>query len=207
MSPAPGGSRLPIFAAFEESGDYSLLPEFVETLVADEDVPRLLRRRIWALASTPAAKLPIVSMAVVDQYLSEHEQVCADIVAAFQDSDCASDLAGRWQKIVDARWPSFPDCLLKSELSPRDRVSRDDRDPRFVVARDEVYAAPALTVGQTIEMLSQFDPSAKFVLSSPTYGDFDLVGDNGSDLSEDNFEHDFRPILKIRARHREGGRI
>lgn len=93
--------KFPIFAAFEESGHYDLLPEFVETLVNDEDVPRKLRRQIWTLAS--------VSW--------EHEElVVADIVAHFQDSEEAQDLVKRWEKIVQKFWPLLPNIPLKREI-------------------------------------------------------------------------------------------
>jgi hypothetical protein len=88
---------------FEQSGNYDLFAEFIETLVNDEEIPRKLRRQIWTLASTY-------------REASEVEQICADIVASFQDSEDALDLWKRWQEVVEKHWPNLIDCPLKAEI-------------------------------------------------------------------------------------------
>jgi hypothetical protein len=57
-----------------------------------------------------------------------------------------------------------------------------------------------LTIGELIELLQTFDPTQKPVFSDARFGDFDCVGWTGSRLSEDNFQKDFRPILRLRKR-------
>ncbi len=61
---------------------------------------------------------------------------------------------------------------------------------------------PAMTVRQVIEMLEKFEDhqDQKLVFSDVKYGDFDLIGSVGSYLSEDNFQQDHRPILRLRKR-------
>ena len=86
---------------FEQTGNYDLFGEFVETLVNDDSVPSKLCRQIWTLASTTD-----------DGY----EQRCADIVASFQDSGDESDLTTRWRSIVDRYWSGLVDCPLKREI-------------------------------------------------------------------------------------------
>ena len=59
---------------------------------------------------------------------------------------------------------------------------------------------PPLTVGELAELLRNLDQSQKLVASDVRFGDFDITGITGTRLSEDNFEKDLRPILRIRAR-------
>jgi hypothetical protein len=92
----------PIFDAFVETGDYSLLPEFVETLVNDGEIPAKLRRQIWTLASTTSHE--------------GFQQIVAEVVASFQDSEDAHDLLRRWAAITDNWWPRLPECPLKKEI-------------------------------------------------------------------------------------------
>lgn len=54
-----------------------------------------------------------------------------------------------------------------------------------------------MTVRELQELLKQYGPHQKIVFSDMFYGDFDLVGDTGARLSEDNFNEDIRPIFRI----------
>ena len=58
----------------------------------------------------------------------------------------------------------------------------------------------AMTVGELIELLQQFNTDQKLVFSDVYYGDFDLTGATGTLLSNDNFVTDFRPILRLEKR-------
>lgn len=57
-----------------------------------------------------------------------------------------------------------------------------------------------MTVADLKRLLSAFDDDQKLVFSDTRFGDFDLVGATGARLSEDNFEKDIRPILRLRKR-------
>jgi len=62
----------------------------------------------------------------------------------------------------------------------------------------------ALTVGELITLLQSLpDPNQKVVFTESYYGDFDVVGLVGSCLSEDNFEKDWRPLVRMEARNKE----
>jgi hypothetical protein len=91
-----------IQSAFENSGQYDLFPEFIETLVMDEDIPQKLRKQIWLLVT------------ICDD---KKEQRCADVVAAFQDSEGPEHLAELWNAVACAYWADLPDCSAKAELS------------------------------------------------------------------------------------------
>lgn len=59
---------------------------------------------------------------------------------------------------------------------------------------------PAMTVGELRKLLEAFDDNQKLVFSDVRFGDFDLVGAVGAALSEDNWENDIRPILRLEKR-------
>jgi len=61
----------------------------------------------------------------------------------------------------------------------------------------------ALTVEELITLLQTLpDPKQKLVFTEMFYGDFDVVGLVGSCLSEDNFEKDRRPLVRLEARNK-----
>lgn len=92
---------------FNQSGNYDLFPEFIETLVNDTHLSNKLRRQIWTLSS----------FTVWAGHSTMGNNAVIDIVASFQDSEDASDLAARWLTIVNKYWPLLPDCPLKSEIN------------------------------------------------------------------------------------------
>ena len=59
---------------------------------------------------------------------------------------------------------------------------------------------PAMTVGELRKLLEAFDDNQKLVFSDVRFGDFDLTGPVGASLSEDNWENDIRPILRLEKR-------
>jgi len=61
--------------------------------------------------------------------------------------------------------------------------------------------AHGLTVGELMQVLSLLDSSQKIVFSDVQFGDFDVLGPGiVGRLSEDNFQQDLRPILRLRKR-------
>ena len=58
----------------------------------------------------------------------------------------------------------------------------------------------AMTVGELRVLLEMYDSNQKLIFSDMRYGDFNLVGDTGARLSEDNFNEDIRPILRLEKR-------
>lgn len=65
---------------------------------------------------------------------------------------------------------------------------------------DRSSKVDALTVGELRTLLARFEDKQKIVFSDLHFGDFDLIGDTGARLSQDNFEEDRRPILRLRKR-------
>ena len=86
---------------FRNSGRYDLFPEFIDTLLNDEEIPRYIRRRVWALVSTA---------------WTGQEAACVAVVAHFQDSENEIDLANRWKALTDELWKEFPPMPLKTEI-------------------------------------------------------------------------------------------
>ena len=73
-----------------------------------------------------------------------------------------------------------------------------------MVNREQLKEAKAMSIRNIIDMLIHMPGNAQPVFSSLTYGDFDLVGDAGTDLVSDN---SMRPILLLRVRYRKGGKL
>lgn len=57
-----------------------------------------------------------------------------------------------------------------------------------------------LTVGELAKLLSTLDQTQKLVFTDVYYGDFDVIGAVGSCLSEDNFQKDRRPLIRLQKR-------
>jgi hypothetical protein len=57
-----------------------------------------------------------------------------------------------------------------------------------------------MTAKELIEILKTLPSDQHLVFSDVRYGDFDVVGDTGARLSEDNYVQDFRPILRLQKR-------
>jgi len=100
-----GGSYKLLIETIFKGHENNLWYEFLETLVNDEDVPKVLRRKIWALAT-----MDIVAPGL------EHSAICVLIAQEFAASDCCENLVTRWQKIVVSCWQYVPNCPLKTEL-------------------------------------------------------------------------------------------
>lgn len=58
----------------------------------------------------------------------------------------------------------------------------------------------AMTVGELRSLLEQWESNQKLVFSDVRYGDFNLIGAVGANLSMDNFQKDIRPILRLEKR-------
>jgi hypothetical protein len=57
-----------------------------------------------------------------------------------------------------------------------------------------------MTIRELQELLKKYDPNQKIVFSDLFFGDFDVTGDTGARLSEDNFNKDIRPIFRLEKR-------
>lgn len=86
---------------FKNSGRYDLFPEFIDTLINENEIPEKLRKKIWALVSTLGP---------------DQEAICAAVTAAFQDSEDESDLEAKWNEIAIDFWPRYTPNPLKTEI-------------------------------------------------------------------------------------------